>query len=160
MDRNGSVILFVTKNPSWSFNYPLPGPRCVVWKVPATVAEVDIAKLYNWWCPLRFVYFWILIFFRFQVQKVISTKAFQRYGTKLHTTPFPGCESLLFDSDEYWECAIMQTSITLDHQVSEIYSQNVSYPVELLDASATTEWVILGSIPGSHKCQSTYEFLR
>ncbi|CAH0699161.1 unnamed protein product [Spodoptera exigua] len=51
------------------------------------------------------------------VQKIIGTKAFQRYNTKLHTTPFPGCEALLFDSDEYWECAIMQTSITLDHQV-------------------------------------------
>nr|XP_021182555.2 glucose dehydrogenase [FAD, quinone] [Helicoverpa armigera] len=51
------------------------------------------------------------------VEKVIGTKAFQRFGTKLHTTPFPGCESFVFDSDEYWECAIMQTSITLDHQV-------------------------------------------
>lgn len=35
----------------------------------------------------------------------------------MHDVPFPGCESYLFDSDEYWECAIMQTSITLDHQV-------------------------------------------
>ncbi|CAG4924755.1 unnamed protein product [Colias eurytheme] len=50
-------------------------------------------------------------------QKVISTKAFQRYGTRLNNVPFPGCEHLEFDSDEYWECAIMQTSITLDHQV-------------------------------------------
>ncbi|KAM3966685.1 glucose dehydrogenase [FAD, quinone] [Aphomia sociella] len=50
-------------------------------------------------------------------QKVIGTKAFQRYGTRLHDTPFPGCEHLVFDSNEYWECAIMQTSITLDHEV-------------------------------------------
>lgn len=51
------------------------------------------------------------------VQKIIHTKAFQRFNTRLHDTPFPGCELYLFDSDEYWECAIMQTSITLDHQV-------------------------------------------
>ncbi|KAL4706885.1 hypothetical protein ACJJTC_010119 [Scirpophaga incertulas] len=50
-------------------------------------------------------------------QQVIGTSAFQRYATRLHTTPFPGCEKLQFDSDQYWECAIEQTSITLDHQV-------------------------------------------
>ncbi|XP_022115817.1 glucose dehydrogenase [FAD, quinone] [Pieris rapae] len=50
-------------------------------------------------------------------QKVIATQAFQKYGTRLNSIPFPGCEQLSFDSDEYWECAIMQTSITLDHQV-------------------------------------------
>ncbi|CAG9575678.1 unnamed protein product [Danaus chrysippus] len=48
-------------------------------------------------------------------QKIIQTKAFQRYGTRLHNTPFPNCRHLTFDSDEYWECAIEQTSITLDH---------------------------------------------
>ncbi|XP_063393236.1 glucose dehydrogenase [FAD, quinone]-like [Cydia fagiglandana] len=51
------------------------------------------------------------------VQNIIKTKAFQRYGTRLHDTPFPGCENFIFDSNDYWECAIMQTSITLDHQV-------------------------------------------
>ncbi|XP_013195330.1 glucose dehydrogenase [FAD, quinone] [Amyelois transitella] len=50
-------------------------------------------------------------------QRVITTKAFQRYGTRLHDTPFRGCEHYTFDSDKYWECAIMQTSITLDHEV-------------------------------------------
>ncbi|XP_028035843.1 glucose dehydrogenase [FAD, quinone]-like [Bombyx mandarina] len=51
------------------------------------------------------------------IENIIGTKAFQQYNTKLHDIPFPGCEHLIFDSDEYWECAIMQTSITLDHQV-------------------------------------------
>ncbi|KPI93222.1 Glucose dehydrogenase [acceptor] [Papilio xuthus] len=51
------------------------------------------------------------------VEKVISTKAFQRFATRIHNVPFPGCEHYKFDSDDYWECAIMQTSITLDHQV-------------------------------------------
>ncbi|XP_034840929.1 glucose dehydrogenase [FAD, quinone]-like [Maniola hyperantus] len=50
-------------------------------------------------------------------QRVIGTKAFQRYGTRLHNTPFPNCEGYPFNSEAYWECAIMQTSITLDHQV-------------------------------------------
>ncbi|XP_028170515.1 glucose dehydrogenase [FAD, quinone]-like [Ostrinia furnacalis] len=51
------------------------------------------------------------------IQKVINTRSFQRYGTKLHNVPFPGCQNVPFDSDEYWQCAIMQTSITIDHQV-------------------------------------------
>ncbi|XP_023939067.2 glucose dehydrogenase [FAD, quinone] [Bicyclus anynana] len=50
-------------------------------------------------------------------QRVINTNGFQRFGTRLHSAPFPNCEGFLFNSDEYWECAIMQTSITLDHQV-------------------------------------------
>lgn len=59
-----------------------------------------------------------LIWIISQVEKVVGTKAFQAYGTRLHDIPFPGCENYVFDSDEYWQCAIMQTSITLDHQVS------------------------------------------
>ncbi|CAH0405863.1 unnamed protein product [Chilo suppressalis] len=51
------------------------------------------------------------------IQQVIGTSAFQQYETRLHDVPFPGCENVLFDSDQYWECAIMQTAITLDHQV-------------------------------------------
>ncbi|XP_068628692.1 glucose dehydrogenase [FAD, quinone]-like isoform X2 [Battus philenor] len=50
------------------------------------------------------------------VQKVIATNPFQRFATRIHDVPFPGCEEFLFDTDDYWECAIMQTSITLDHQ--------------------------------------------
>ncbi|CAH0747520.1 unnamed protein product [Diatraea saccharalis] len=55
------------------------------------------------------------------IQQVIGTSPFQKYETRLHDVPFPGCEDLLFDSDQYWECAIMQTAITLDHQVITIF---------------------------------------
>ncbi|CAK1548338.1 unnamed protein product [Leptosia nina] len=58
-----------------------------------------------------------LLVLREGVQKVVNTSFFQKYGTRLNDVPFPGCEDIPFDSDKYWECAIMQTSITLDHQV-------------------------------------------
>lgn len=34
--------------------------------------------------------------------------AMQRFGSRLHRIPFPGCRHLPFDSDEYWECSIRQ----------------------------------------------------
>lgn len=32
----------------------------------------------------------------------------QRFGSRVHRIPFPGCRHLPFDSDEYWECSIRQ----------------------------------------------------
>lgn len=52
-----------------------------------------------------------------EVIELSKTKAFQRYGSKLHTVPVPGCEQLPYDSDTYWECALRHLSSTLHHQV-------------------------------------------
>ncbi|KOB70328.1 Uncharacterized protein OBRU01_15966 [Operophtera brumata] len=98
--------------------------------------------------------FWLVCLYcwAIQVEKLIGTTAFQRYGTRLHDVPFPGCENLVFDSDEYWECAISQTSITLDHQVRTRTSGVVSprllvhgvKGLRIADAS------IIPRIPASH----------
>ncbi|GBP87847.1 Glucose dehydrogenase [Eumeta japonica] len=42
---------------------------------------------------------------------------FQQYGAKLHEPDFPECRNLIFNSDEYWECAIRQITSTEHHQV-------------------------------------------
>lgn len=51
------------------------------------------------------------------IQKLGKTKAFQRYGSVFHDTPLPGCETFIYDSDEYWGCAIRTLTVTIHHQV-------------------------------------------
>ncbi|KAJ9574393.1 hypothetical protein L9F63_025962, partial [Diploptera punctata] len=44
-----------------------------------------------------------------------STPAFQKYGSRLHNIPMPGCGHLTFKSDEYWECALRHFTFTIYH---------------------------------------------
>lgn len=39
---------------------------------------------------------------------VSNTQAFQRYGSRPHTIPFPECRHIPLFSDEYFECAMRQ----------------------------------------------------
>ncbi len=45
------------------------------------------------------------------------TKAFQKYGSQLHTIPFPGCVNIPRYTDAYWECMIRYYSVTIYHPV-------------------------------------------
>ncbi|KAJ8972456.1 hypothetical protein NQ314_000175 [Rhamnusium bicolor] len=40
------------------------------------------------------------------VQRISATAAFQKYGSRLNSRPMAGCKHLVFDSDQYWECAL------------------------------------------------------
>nr|CAD7194755.1 unnamed protein product [Timema douglasi]CAD7404454.1 unnamed protein product [Timema poppensis] len=46
-----------------------------------------------------------------------STPAFQRFGSRLHTIPMPGCGKYKFASDEYWECSLRHFTFTIYHPV-------------------------------------------
>lgn len=46
---------------------------------------------------------------------VSATAAFQRFGSRPHKIPLPGCRHLPFMSDEYWECCIRQFTFTIYH---------------------------------------------
>ena len=52
-----------------------------------------------------------------QLLKISRSKPFSKYETKLHQTPFLGCERFKFGSDLYWECCIRRYTATLQHQV-------------------------------------------
>nr|CAD7438271.1 unnamed protein product [Timema bartmani] len=45
------------------------------------------------------------------------TRAFQRFGSRMHDIPFPGCESVQAYTDAYWECMIRRYSVTIYHPV-------------------------------------------
>lgn len=52
------------------------------------------------------------------IRKVIElsqSRAFQRYGSKLHDIPFPNCARHGFNSDEYWFCAMKTITVTIHH---------------------------------------------
>lgn len=52
------------------------------------------------------------------IQKLMKTKAFQKYEAKLVEAKLPGCEQFVFNSDFYWECALRHMATTLHHQIA------------------------------------------
>lgn len=49
---------------------------------------------------------------------VSATKAFQRFNSRPHELPFPGCRQYAFDTDEFWECSIRHFTFTIYHPTS------------------------------------------
>lgn len=47
--------------------------------------------------------------------------------------PYLGCEHLLFESDEYWECCIKQITVTLSHQAGTCKMGPSSDPDAVVD---------------------------
>lgn len=47
--------------------------------------------------------------------EVSNTTAFQRFGSRPLKIPMPGCQNFLFDSYDYWECAIRHFTFTIYH---------------------------------------------
>jgi len=45
-----------------------------------------------------------------------KTKAFQKYGSRLHKTPMLGCRHLEFGTDQYWECCVETMTMQMHHQ--------------------------------------------
>lgn len=52
------------------------------------------------------------------IQKLAQTSAFQKFGSKIHDIPIPTCQNHVFDSDEYWICALRTLTTTLHHQIA------------------------------------------
>ncbi|XP_026740797.1 glucose dehydrogenase [FAD, quinone]-like [Trichoplusia ni] len=44
-----------------------------------------------------------------------NTTAFQRYGSRPHNIPMPGCQHHVLFSDEYWECSLKHFTFTIYH---------------------------------------------
>lgn len=51
------------------------------------------------------------------IQKLVKTKSLRRFNTTYMEYTVPGCKTLEFDSDAFWECMIRHISTTLHHQI-------------------------------------------
>ncbi|XP_015112870.1 glucose dehydrogenase [FAD, quinone] [Diachasma alloeum] len=49
--------------------------------------------------------------------EISQSEPFQRYGSRLHDIPIPGCCKLPFASDDYWRCAIRHLPSLMDHEI-------------------------------------------
>lgn len=67
------------------------------------------------------------------VIKLSKTKAFQKFGSKLHDTHYPTCYDYDFGTDEYWICAARTLSTTLHHQIATCKMGPVSDPEAVVD---------------------------
>lgn len=44
-----------------------------------------------------------------------ETQALKRFGARFHSTPLPNCKHLPLYTDDYWDCAIRQYTMTIYH---------------------------------------------
>lgn len=51
---------------------------------------------------------------------ITQTRAAADMGLRLYETPIPGCEDKVFNSDDYWECAVRTMSFPMQHQTSTV----------------------------------------
>lgn len=52
-----------------------------------------------------------------QVVSIANSPHFKRFNATILPLPFPNCESLSFNTDEYWTCVLRLAATTLGHQV-------------------------------------------
>lgn len=51
------------------------------------------------------------------IAELINTRAFQALGATITKLHMPGCEDLVFESDEYWQCYVRHLTLTAYHYV-------------------------------------------
>lgn len=62
-----------------------------------------------------------------------QTPAMQRFGAKLHTTPYPDCVQFGFLNDAYWECATRHYTSTIYHPVGTAKMGPYKDPTAVVD---------------------------
>lgn len=67
------------------------------------------------------------------VQKMAATPPFQQFGAKVHEAKYPTCKNIVFDTDEYWECAIRTLTATLHHQIATCRMGPEGDPLAVID---------------------------
>lgn len=88
-----------------------------------------------------------------------NTKAFQKYGSKLHDIPIPQCAHYKFDSDSYWICAMKTITNTIYHHCCTAKMGPISDPEAVVDSRLRVHGVkglrvvdasIMPQVPAAH----------
>ena len=66
-------------------------------------------------------------------KKILSTKSFQRYGTKPLDTLMPGCEEYSHSDEDYLRCYTRHTFYTCFHGVGTAKMGDPSDPTTVVD---------------------------
>lgn len=99
------------------------------------------------------------------VVRLSKTKAFQKFGSKLHDVPIPGCEHLTFGSSAYWGCSVRQLTLQLHHQCGTAKMGPPEDPEAVVDPSLRVYGVsglrvidtsIIPVITGGHTMATAY----
>ncbi|XP_063988387.1 glucose dehydrogenase [FAD, quinone]-like [Diachasmimorpha longicaudata] len=94
-----------------------------------------------------------------------KTKAFQHYGSKLHDIKIPGCESFVFASDSYWNCAVKYLSAPFLHHVGTAKMGPTTDPTAVVDPELRVYGVknlrvidgsIMPDVPVGHSAATIY----
>ncbi|XP_046815226.1 glucose dehydrogenase [FAD, quinone]-like [Vespa crabro] len=64
-----------------------------------------------------------------------ETSSLKRLGTRFHSKPLPNCKHLPMFTDEYWECAIRQYTMTIYHMSCTAKMGPRSDPMAVVDPS-------------------------
>ena len=65
--------------------------------------------------------------------EISKTPDMQRYGSKLHLAPIPGCRNFAFNSDAYWECALRTYTMTIYHHAGSCKMGPDNDPTSVVD---------------------------
>ncbi|KAI4454893.1 glucose-methanol-choline gmc oxidoreductase [Holotrichia oblita] len=68
-----------------------------------------------------------------EAMRIVETPPFAKYGTKLMDKPLSGCKNLVFDSDEYWECALRHLGVSVYHHSTTCKMGPASDPESVVD---------------------------
>lgn len=94
-----------------------------------------------------------------------KTKAFQKYGSRLHETPMYGCRHLDFGTDEYWACCIETMTMQMHHQsgtckMGPEYDRNAVVDSQLrvygVNKLRVIDCSIMPTITGAHTVAPAY----
>ncbi|XP_034247858.1 glucose dehydrogenase [FAD, quinone]-like isoform X2 [Thrips palmi] len=97
--------------------------------------------------------------------KMSNTRAFQRFGSRLHDTPIPACRHHGFGSRDYWRCHIRHFPFTIYHQSGTCRMGRRGDPLAVLDPRLRVQGVgrlrvvdasVMPMIPAAHTNAPTY----
>ena len=93
-------------------------------------------------------------------QRIANTSSFASIGARLLSKPLAACQQYEFDSDDYWECFILQHATSVYHQVGTCKMGAADDKTAVVDPTLRLVFFFLNCmfyqlLHGQHSCSST-----